>query len=166
MTTEGTCDGVGNCAAGAEIACAPYACAGDVCGSTCSADNECAMGNHCASGVCVTGRARGAECVLDSDCTSRHCADDVCCDTACDGQCEACAVAGSIGVCTQIAGAPMGSRSPCASGASCQDGTCTTPVKPTSGGGCSCGPTSSPLPMLWLCAISLCELLGRRRRAS
>ena len=42
--------------------------------------------------------------------------DGACCDTACTGQCEACDVAGVVGVCTPVAGAPHRSRAPCSDG--------------------------------------------------
>ncbi|MBK7398278.1 MAG: hypothetical protein IPJ34_18785 [Myxococcales bacterium] len=37
----------------------------------------------------------------------------MCCDTPCDGQCEACALTGSEGKCTPATGAPRGSRATC-----------------------------------------------------
>ena len=44
--------------------------------------------------------AAGGACALDGDCASMHCADGVCCDTACDQACESCNAPGSIGTCT------------------------------------------------------------------
>ncbi len=45
----------------------------------------------------------GETCEADSDCTSGNCVDGYCCDTACDGICEACDISGSEGTCTNIA---------------------------------------------------------------
>jgi hypothetical protein len=41
---------------------------------------------------------RGADCETDDDCNTRHCADGVCCNEACDGRCESCAT----GTCTPL----------------------------------------------------------------
>jgi hypothetical protein len=42
-------------------------------------------------------------CKADAECTSKHCADGVCCDTACDGACYACNGKASPGHCTAVA---------------------------------------------------------------
>lgn len=60
--------------------------------------------------------AKGTSCSKDSDCTSGFCADGVCCDTACKGQCEACDVTGSVGTCAVVAGEPHGTRTACEPG--------------------------------------------------
>ncbi len=41
-------------------------------------------------------------CTKPSDCSSGFCADGYCCDSMCTGTCEACNVAGALGVCTAI----------------------------------------------------------------
>ncbi len=66
--------------------------------------------------------AAGIACTTASDCTSGFCVDGVCCDGACPGNCQACDVAGSVGKCTNVAGAPHGARS-CA-GHVCVAGAC------------------------------------------
>jgi hypothetical protein len=68
----------------------------------------------------------GNKCTKAEDCGSRLCVDGVCCDRACDGQCEACDVAGSVGTCATITGAPHGSRTPCDGGGgdACKAKTC------------------------------------------
>lgn len=60
--------------------------------------------------------ANGTACTAAADCSSAHCVDGVCCDTACAGQCEACSVAGSLGTCTPVLGAPHGARPACYDG--------------------------------------------------
>jgi len=42
----------------------------------------------------------GIVCSLDGDCDSTHCVDGVCCNTSCNGGCEACNLTGTIGTCT------------------------------------------------------------------
>ncbi len=39
-------------------------------------------------------------CILDAECVSGHCADNICCNSACNGTCEACMTSGSEGTCT------------------------------------------------------------------
>jgi len=69
--------------------------------------------------------ALGAACTseLAGDCGSLFCADGVCCDKACNGPCEQCAVSGSAGTCKAMTGAPHVGRS-CAPYASCSAGAC------------------------------------------
>ncbi|MBK7581987.1 MAG: hypothetical protein IPI67_17490 [Myxococcales bacterium] len=43
--------------------------------------------------------ALGQACSSDAECGTGSCADGVCCDTACDGVCEACNVPGQVGFC-------------------------------------------------------------------
>ncbi|HEY2745108.1 MAG TPA: hypothetical protein VGL86_10815 [Polyangia bacterium] len=74
-----------------------------------------------------------AACAGNSDCLSSFCVDGVCCDQACDGQCQACDV--DPGTCTQVtSGQPHGSRAACAgAGSSC-------------GGSCGSSPTACDYP--------------------
>lgn len=57
---------------------------------------------------------QGQTCALASECDTGNCVDGVCCDAACNGQCQACDV--SVGVCTTLTGMPHGNRPPCATG--------------------------------------------------
>ena len=45
---------------------------------------------------------QGEPCSDNSECASNYCVDGVCCDTACDGICEACNLSGWEGTCTYI----------------------------------------------------------------
>ena len=54
----------------------------------------------------TVGKGRGTACVVGTDCAEGHCVDGVCCNTACDGVCESCALAtdGNVpGFCNPIA---------------------------------------------------------------
>jgi hypothetical protein len=46
------------------------------------------------------GHPDGEPCANNGECSSGNCVDDVCCDTLCDGECESCALTGSVGTCT------------------------------------------------------------------
>ena len=88
------CDGAGSCVA-ASTPCAPYAACKDAttCASSCVASTECVTTSYCASGACVPKRALGNPCSTDTECSSGFCVDNVCCDTRCDGLCQACTTA-------------------------------------------------------------------------
>ena len=62
-----------------------------VCAS-CTSHDQCDEGGFCDDGVCVEGKELGAECDEHAQCGSGFCppADGVCCETNCDGVCEAC----------------------------------------------------------------------------
>lgn len=49
------------------------------------------------------GAPDGTACTDGDECQSGTCADDVCCESACDGTCESCAEAGAEGTCTPYA---------------------------------------------------------------
>ena len=66
----------------------------------------------------------GETCIGAGQCESGFCADGVCCDVACDGQCEACAELGREGGCRLIAGTPRGERAACAGGGTACGGVC------------------------------------------
>ncbi|MGK3986771.1 hypothetical protein WME99_27235 [Sorangium sp. So ce136] len=129
-------DGCGVCAArfGAtadgvctQPTCAPYACGkgGDGCLKSCSSDAECAEGSYCAADhTCAPKGRRGEACEPGADCLESGCAvcepglfcvDGVCCNEACDGQCEACDGA-ARGTCSPVTGEPRGGRPRCPAG--------------------------------------------------
>jgi hypothetical protein len=91
----------------------------------CGGAGPCAVTMDAARSVGATfQRALGSACSAGPDCGSGVCVDGVCCDRSCAGQCEACDVVGSAGTCVAVAGAPHGSRAPCASDGSACGGAC------------------------------------------
>jgi hypothetical protein len=121
---EAFCDGHGLCPAEAPLTCGGSGCAGTGCGTDCSSTLPCPSGNYCAAGLCLPAKANGAACTHGSQCTTGLCADGVCCNSACDGQCEACAESGNAGTCLAVAGAPRGARLACATDKTLCGGTC------------------------------------------
>jgi len=107
------CGASGDCTP-ALTSCAPFLCNAKtfLCTSTCTTDTDCATGAHCKDSVCARSE-NGTSCTADTDCTSAFCVDGVCCDVACDGQCEACDVANHEGTCSPVTGTPHGSRTAC-----------------------------------------------------
>jgi len=73
----------------------------------------------------TTTLSTGATCQTDGQCTLGFCVDGVCCNSKCNGQCQACAETGTVGTCTTVkSGAPRGTtRLPCSGTDKCQ-GTC------------------------------------------
>lgn len=45
----------------------------------------------------------GSDCTMSSDCESTHCADGVCCDSACTGEFQRCNLPDQLGVCVAVA---------------------------------------------------------------
>jgi hypothetical protein len=119
-TLAASCRGDGACPALETQACAPYACEGTACAGDCATDEDCALGMTCSAGVCVERRPQGEACTAAGQCQSGQCVDGVCCDASCAGQCEACDLAGRLGTCSPVEGAPRGGRSACAGSAPCQ----------------------------------------------
>jgi len=141
-----TCDGKGTCAAGTPTSCAPFACAGDTCG---------------------TRKTPGFTCSSTSECDSGFCADGRCCNRACTGSCEACDVAASPGTCTTLgskatphAGHPPcnGSDAPCAGQCDGTSGDCSYAPPTTPCGQASC--TGNVYQAAGNCSTGVCAKPG------
>jgi MYXO-CTERM domain-containing protein len=118
-TVGAFCDGVGACVMTDPVECAPYLCGDTACNGDCAADIDCTVDHVCRAGRCVEKIEDGGACSRAAECESGFCVDGVCCNSRCDGQCEACNVGGKRGTCSAVTGAPVGSRPACAGSGDC-----------------------------------------------
>jgi hypothetical protein len=116
------CDGAGTCSDGGSQDCAPYACAGSACLSSCSGDGDCAPAAFCDGSSCAPKRALGQPCGADSWCVEGHCAPEgICCDEACATPCRSCAT----GTCGDVAsGTDDSPPGACGGAQECAAGSC------------------------------------------
>lgn len=70
-------------------------------------DGNTAPGDGC-SARCSIELPPGSPCTDDTDCRSGFCTDGVCCNARCGGQCEACNLVASVGLCLPVVGPPIG----------------------------------------------------------
>jgi hypothetical protein len=99
------CDGAGTCLDQGPVSCNPYRCdqAGVACRVDCTDNAHCVASHYCQSGNCVPKKPVASPCVQGFECTSSFCADSVCCLAACDGECQSCNQASSVGQCSYVA---------------------------------------------------------------
>lgn len=136
----GTCTPV---AAGPSEACLPLRCDGtsESCPTLCLTNGDCADGFACLAGTCTPERTAGASCTQAAECGSGFCVDGVCCNSACEGACAACALPGHLGTCSLVTGASAPGRTACDGTGLCaatcdgQHSGCQFPAATT-----SCGP--------------------------
>jgi hypothetical protein len=114
-TTASVCNGAGTCTTPTTTACMSNLCADAIiCSGGCGSSAPCGTGQYCGSGgVCLSAKSNGTQCQSDSECSSAHCVDNVCCNDACTGQCQGCAETNHVGSCLTVSGAPRGSRPAC-----------------------------------------------------
>lgn len=93
--------------------CEEYACNGDECGTRCNGSDDCNTGFYCVAPDCVEKQDNGASCEDEVECASGNCIDGFCCNSVCDGICQACDVEGFVGTCSQVEGEPRADRGPC-----------------------------------------------------
>jgi MYXO-CTERM domain-containing protein len=94
LVTGKVCDGLGTCGLNpGGTDCAPYLCLGTGCANPCGDDSQCTPGNYCDVGTCKPKGANGAACTAVNQCLSNFCTDGICCNTLCNGICQACTAA-------------------------------------------------------------------------
>jgi hypothetical protein len=84
------CNGFGICVDGQTSSCDPFVCLGSSCSQTCGDDNGCVPSAYCVASKCQAKKPVGQACTAAHECTSGFCVEGVCCDTACNGTCQAC----------------------------------------------------------------------------
>ncbi len=113
------CSGSGTCANDpGGVDCRNFLCANGSCPNSCTLDTQCIATAYCKLGTCIPKVANGVACTSGNQCSSTICADGVCCNAPCQGQCEACNVMGGLGACVPVSGAPVAPRAACSSAAS------------------------------------------------
>jgi hypothetical protein len=182
VTAAASCDGtLAACPAPQVTSCFPYGCSGDQCSTGCQLDSDCGKGARCEAPTCVPNSPDGATCGADRQCLSGHCLASVCCESICDGACEACNLPGEAGQCRPRPAGSHGSPAcpgavqctgtsgacgcrgdaDCFAGQTCVGGLCRAPAAdPGTGLGCHCGLGRTPGSVLLLVLLGL----GLRRR--
>ena len=127
-TPASQCDGAGTCVPRSVVACGVYTCNNTTgaCNTRCTINGDCQPSFACdvPTGVCL--REQGEFCTTNADCVTGFCADNVCCNTQCDGSCEACDQGDRFGFCDPIAaGTDRDNECPTEAASSCgRTGTC------------------------------------------
>ena len=136
---------------------------------TCPLTTACKVDGDCASGYCdpsaktCQSKPNGGSCAADGDCGSAHCVSGICCNSLCNGTCQACTAAltaGADGTCGpinagvsapagQCTAATCGNTGRCAAGGACEQVASGTPC---SAPGCSAG----QLTTAGVCASGAC----------
>jgi hypothetical protein len=102
------------------IDCAPLKCSAGQC-QACATGADCLdpTTTYCDTGDCKPRKAAGAACSAAEQCLSAFCVDGVCCETACNGQCEWCGDSAAPGTCVATQGAPKGTHPACSGTGAC-----------------------------------------------
>ena len=148
LNTAGTCDGLGTCRAPGVQDCHPFRCLNGACTDSCETDIDCDTGAICQANHTCGPKPIGFVCTKATECASGFCVDGVCCENACTGTCQSCALPTSPGHCLMVA-----AHNPDPRGA-CQDTgapSCGTNGKCDGTGGCEKYPVGT------VCASEKCE---------
>ncbi|HXJ23164.1 MAG TPA: hypothetical protein VMT03_23300 [Polyangia bacterium] len=161
-TPMSTCDGAGHCATPDALPCSPYTCNGSTCFNACTVDTQCVTPNRCTASSCGPAN-NGATCATNAACKSNICAQGYCCDKACGGPCQSCALTGTLGICTNV---PTGSADPsgmckdqgatgCGTNGKCQAGACQKYAS-----GTACGAATCPTGTVTFTGTQTCDGAG------
>jgi hypothetical protein len=133
LTPARTCNGTGTCQTVTSTVCDPYACnTTGACRTTCTTNADCVAPNTCISGSCGK-KPNGTACAAATECNSAFCAQGVCCNSACTGTCQSCALTGTVGTCSSV---PAGGQDPLARCAVTAATTCGTDGTCNGSGAC------------------------------
>jgi NHL repeat len=81
--SAGQCSSTGACVPGTTSSCGAYACEDSACRSSCTGDNQCAVGAFCLEGFeCEPQAGPGGPCMVNNACASGACLASGCCDPA------------------------------------------------------------------------------------
>jgi hypothetical protein len=126
FTSAPLCNGSGVCQPGTQSTCTPFVCgANGACLGTCASNNDCVSPNVCTANACGK-KPDGTACAAGTECVHGNCNQGFCCATACTGNCQSCALAGSVGTCKFVpAGTdPLNQCTDAGAGTCGADGTC------------------------------------------
>ena len=105
-TPPSSCNSDGQCVAPAPLPCFPYTCDGTQCLSSCVLSEQCQSPAVCigfaGSNPSCGPKSDGASCSNATECASDVCAQGICCNTACTGACQSCALSDSLGTCSNV----------------------------------------------------------------
>lgn len=113
------CDGKGSTEQiGTTKDCKPGVCgSNNLCSTSCKETKDCSLTGFCdltaqsdagaGPGTCTPTRLNSTVCTADEQCVNKHCVDGLCCDLACEGQCQACDIPGFPGKCLPIGSASL-----------------------------------------------------------
>ncbi len=89
-------------------------CNDGACLERCQLNEQCRDELYCSDGQCVARKPLKSTCTEARECAGgAPCVDGYCCDSACDGICEACGEPASEGKCVPVSGEPRGARPSC-----------------------------------------------------
>jgi hypothetical protein len=147
LNTAGTCDGLGTCRAPGVQDCHPFRCVDGACTNSCQTDQDCDTNTICQNHTCGP-KPIGFTCGTAAECGSGFCVDGVCCENACSGTCQSCALAGSPGHCQAVAADNVDPRGACKDNG---PGACGTNGKCDGAGSCEKYPVGT------VCAAETCQ---------
>ncbi|MFL5304164.1 MAG: hypothetical protein ACJ8F1_03075 [Polyangia bacterium] len=170
FTGVSACDGAGKCVTPNATPCFPYQCGATVCKNSCTTDGDCAQPAVCSSSGSCGLKGNGQSCAGAAECLSGFCAQGVCCGTACQGACQSCALANSLGTCSNV---PFGASDPQGTCHDMGNASCGTDGFCDGSGACRlyaaatpCAPPSCPATSLTLASGRTCDGNGTCQAAT